>query len=528
MNKEVIEQVCGHPVIIGEQNDASLFIADILDTYRTLTKSPFFCTKIEKTMQCSHCGSTRQRVDDNFMITIGSEGAVKESLDHLAPDEQMELDCDICHCKVIHSIRSKTKASDTLLIGLNRVSNQLVKSDRYIEVPSTVYDYQITGMVIHRGTYVSGHYTTLARGYNDEWFWFNDSYVKKVNFDFALQLANGGNPNDWNAFVLLYEKHPTYSEPIDRVPSTDQMISKVVVHSVEFYNIMKSLIPYLSDADSQTKKMFLNSFGEVIKLSPDRDLLLQALKEKKTIESPTFEGEVMTLEKTNRYIKIGKVEERNELFILLAQSSNKTVYISKLVDYLLTEFVDKMPSFLKSMFSRANEILEKVVGNGPIDGLPLDKIDEFVLQQRDKCVSYCATEFYNLVGLMLLVFDNTKDSTVVIERMRPSSLQLPKSGIQWAELFKVHKLVLTRYYPHAIIDIQYKYLQSLLTLYVGNKESAAFVIKIFQVLRIYPLCQGVVDGLKNQMMLLEKTEKVHRELADEFRVFITTQESYLL
>lgn len=58
--------------------------------------------------------------------------------------------------------------------------------------------YDLKGVVLHRGSLNSGHYTCYCRNaHNNKWYHFDDEYVREVEEESVV---------DTNAYILLYER----------------------------------------------------------------------------------------------------------------------------------------------------------------------------------------------------------------------------------------------------------------------------------------------------------------------------------
>ena len=76
--------------------------------------------------------------------------------------------------------------------------SQKVVYKEYLGVGDSVPKYQLRGVISHHGTFRGGHYTSVVRSSDDQWYHCDDNQSPKLNTTaFALSRE---------AFMLVYEK----------------------------------------------------------------------------------------------------------------------------------------------------------------------------------------------------------------------------------------------------------------------------------------------------------------------------------
>ena len=143
------------------------------------------------------------------------------------------------------------------------------------DFPSEYYEYRLRGVVIHIGTAESGHYYSLIKDNNSNWFEFNDNIVKHFDVRDLPDEAFGGEDKNIgnlgstvskavkekhkNAYLLFYERVAYFDEKGKRIKSlwmnenADNQVHDVIppkiLQEIKDDNCKFQLTKYMFDRD---------------------------------------------------------------------------------------------------------------------------------------------------------------------------------------------------------------------------------------------------------------------------------------
>lgn len=159
---------------------------------------------------CLNCESTTESaVTHEHMLFLPlkayhtTEGAKKKvSLDRLLAKElnakpaTVEYACDHCGRTTTASTRTKYTLPPHLDLGLHRTKysrerGNLVKVNALVPITEQVVtdqgEYEVVGMVIHKGQATSGHYLALVKE-NGTWVQYNDDQVSTMEWQMCAKM----------------------------------------------------------------------------------------------------------------------------------------------------------------------------------------------------------------------------------------------------------------------------------------------------------------------------------------------------
>ncbi|EKE40512.1 ubiquitin carboxyl-terminal hydrolase domain containing protein [Entamoeba nuttalli P19] len=461
LNKEIIENVCGHNIIIGEQNDASLFINDILDVYKTQTQQCPFLVKTTTKMKCLNCQKEREKTEDAYSLSVGTEKSITESVNkYYGTVDDMILECDECHIKGPHQVKFFSETTNDFLISINRVTSELKKNDDFIEIETEMFGFHFIGAILHRGSYMYGHYTTVALGYDNNWYWFNDKVVNVISKDQVRKMCCGGSVGDWNASVLLYTKNTEMIPPSpQRSYCFNQMIKKYIIDSPLFEQILKRCLEGISFLSEEEQRSFINKYSTVIDKIPPSDSSRIILSETVAMKSKLFDEEIQSLKLTRKYIMTG--EGKESLFSLISIEEPKNLYIQQIIWLVVSTFPDKLPSVLPNLYQRVVDVLSCI--DGYKIELDLSKITDFISTSMPLQRHYSELAiFHDMISLMLYDLNNTQYSSTIIEITRKLIMALFSCISCYPLSIKYHTMIMKRYFGTASDTIKYNYLAILI------------------------------------------------------------------
>ncbi|EDR29920.1 hypothetical protein EDI_233520 [Entamoeba dispar SAW760] len=523
LNKAIIESVCGHNIIIGEQNDASLFINDVLDVYKTQTNQSPFLVKTTTKMKCLNCLKEREKTEDSYSLSVGTEKSISESVNkYYGVVNNMILDCEECHIKGPHQVKFFSETTNDFLISINRVTSELKKNDDFIEIESEICGFQFIGAIIHRGSYTCGHYTTVALGYDNNWYWFNDKVVNVISKEQVKRMCCGGIEGDWNASVLLYTKNTEMIPPSpQRSYCFNQMIKKYIINSPLFEQILKRCIEGISCLSEEEQKIFINKYATVIDKIPPSDPSRIILLETVAMKSKLFDEEIQSLKLTRKYIMTG--EEKELLFSLITIKEPKNLYIQQIIWLVVSTFGDKLPSVLPSLYQRVIDILYCIDGD-KIE-LNFSSITDFISISTPLQRSYSESSlFHNMISLMLYDLNNIQYSSMIIEITRKLIMTLFPCIVSYPLSIKYHIMIIKRYFGTASEEIKYNYLAILIDSSCSWKKISCLVDEVLEILYQIPLssecCNKLIKRYESNKKYIEPS------LSQSFDLFFTTQESF--
>ncbi|QEU60034.1 Ubp8 [Kluyveromyces lactis] len=176
---------------------------------------------LKNTLQCSQCGFSKTTIDPimDLSLEIKNNPKLEDCLDHFQREETLtDFHYECQNCKQNQGVVKQLtlhKAPNVLVIQLKRFEHQLNGQsaklndrvqfplhlnlkphlfqieDEYI--PNIAYD--LLNVVSHQGTVDQGHYTTVSKTEDGQWFKFNDSVVTSVTEEQVLEQQ---------AYLLFY------------------------------------------------------------------------------------------------------------------------------------------------------------------------------------------------------------------------------------------------------------------------------------------------------------------------------------
>lgn len=249
----------GAPTNISIQQDAQEFLNMIFEKienslkptkYKYLAQG-IFGGKTVSQFICKVCGTAKENLEDfyNLSLDVKHSKTLAESLQKFtAGDTISDYMCEKCNIRVEITKRNLIETSPNILIvHLQRIvfnfdtfSNEKINTrlefpsqvdlfpytKKGIEDPeavSTDFQYELIGVVAHKGTADLGHYYSFIKTEPNKWFEFNDSTVSSFNPNRIEVECFGGTNNDesnWvktykessrNAYMLVYEKTVKHS-----------------------------------------------------------------------------------------------------------------------------------------------------------------------------------------------------------------------------------------------------------------------------------------------------------------------------
>lgn len=171
---------------------------------------------LKNSLQCLHCGFTKTTCDPimDLSLEIKNISTLDECLSHFQRKEELSdfhYECESCKQKkgVIKKL-TLHKCPNVLVLQLKRfehlMNGQSIKLNDKVafplslnlkshlkhsegldetSVPNIAYD--LLSVVSHHGTVDQGHYTSVCRTGDNQWFKFNDSMVTSISEEQVLQ-----------------------------------------------------------------------------------------------------------------------------------------------------------------------------------------------------------------------------------------------------------------------------------------------------------------------------------------------------
>ena len=204
----------GMPTNISLQQDAQEFLGVIFErletalkdtNYKYLMQGVFGGKTVSQTI-CKGCGNIKENLEDfyNISLDVKHSKTLSESLKRfISSDNISDYNCDSCNKKVEISKRTLLdKVPNVLIVHLQRIvfnfdtfANEKINTrlefpmsmDLYPytkpglvdpESTSTDFQYDLVGIVAHKGSAEVGHYYSFIKTEPGKWFEFNDSTVK--------------------------------------------------------------------------------------------------------------------------------------------------------------------------------------------------------------------------------------------------------------------------------------------------------------------------------------------------------------
>lgn len=161
-------------------------------------------------------------------------------------------------------------------------SNSSENDQQEPDYPPEYFEYSLRGVVIHLGTAESGHYYSLIKDKNSQWFEFNDTNVRYFDpkdlpqeafgGEEKLNITNvGGNQKvirekTRNAYLLFYERDKYFDENGKKIPS--MLMSEENRESLgKIENMETQLLEEIKDDNykfQMTKFIFDKDYGDFV------------------------------------------------------------------------------------------------------------------------------------------------------------------------------------------------------------------------------------------------------------------------
>lgn len=219
--KEIYESLrqLNTDLLDGGQQDAHEFWVLLMNVFENRRNSStmfdrFFKHDVITNVKCGNCLKDSQTVRETsaHIIEIGGRPTIQEALDvYFAGDVVETYICSAC--KSINKYEAEKKyflksAPNMLCLVLNRFKKTRNKIKDYIELSEQLTltnfssssetiraNYKLVSIINHIGTNISnGHYTATACCFNNTFYEFDDSRVKR------LDVISG-----YNAYIVFYE-----------------------------------------------------------------------------------------------------------------------------------------------------------------------------------------------------------------------------------------------------------------------------------------------------------------------------------
>ncbi|KAL7719518.1 hypothetical protein QTN25_003230 [Entamoeba marina] len=524
LNPKQIQEICGHEVDVTVQDDAFLFLNDVLDKSTQPGHKNFFTVQTIMTLTCTSCKSKREKVDVLYNLSVGLDSDLSESVLALEKEETEILECEKC-CKMQqHQIKRQVCGSSSLLISINRISNTLDKLDSKIKIPTIIHSYHLTGAVLHRGTYMGGHYTTVAKvsiGNKGKWYWFDDATVSVISEQKVIELCQGGESYEWNAVILMYETQPKHFPMKKRVESMDQLISKYVIYSTDFKKVIKYVMEHFNEVSVGEQRKFLEKFIDVIMKSPLKNTFWNQWIKYETVTQELLNHETRTMELTDGYIRMKINSER--LFQLLNSNINKSNYTKNFINYITNVLSQNLVVMDMCLFTKADIIFEFILSS--VISFEIDHVISFYLEKIPLLkTNVDSSPFFNVILDMLFLCNSTSFASSIIELIRPSSF-FTNTFVDYKKVFIRYQYVLERYYSNALDEIKLDYFTKLLNFLSQSPSTSAFVLEVLNVIGKIPTSLNFYKSCYSKYQHLQKN-KLSADQIDAFTIFFTSQKSF--
>ena len=186
-------------------------------------------------LDCQVCHHPRSR-DDIFLdisLTIKNIDNIEDGLKQFLEPELMngnnQVMCNKCRKRQDFKKGLKFKKLPCILFirlarfGFDWMENRRIKASNKVTFPKMLdmstfvgddcdqdkkdLQYELYGVMIHRGGAVGGHYYANIKSFEDDkWYGFNDSTVKSLNEEKEFDAAFGGGSRNETGYMLLYRQ----------------------------------------------------------------------------------------------------------------------------------------------------------------------------------------------------------------------------------------------------------------------------------------------------------------------------------
>lgn len=305
----------GQPINPSVQMDADEFFNMLFDKLENITKGTqqenilkkFFGGTLCNQIISKECEHISERMENYYSLSLDVKNKknILESLDLYIQGDMLEGEnkymCSVCNKKVDALKRvCISSLPDNLIIHAKRFEFDLeqmkrIKVNDYCEFPETLdmepytkeglekkemknanlrpssyYQYQLTGILVHTGTAEAGHYYSFIRervpksvDQEPRWYQFNDSEVEPFDIKEIPKACYGGletvavwdpvqqkhvprfSSKFYSAYMLFYERVESINSPKPKVSTAEEESSKVPREI--FTNIWNQNMNFLND-----------------------------------------------------------------------------------------------------------------------------------------------------------------------------------------------------------------------------------------------------------------------------------------
>ncbi|OHT12075.1 hypothetical protein TRFO_03686 [Tritrichomonas foetus] len=305
--------------------------------------------------------------------------------------------------------------SDDLIIQLKRFEYNIETYERekinsYFIFPEIIFDnYELKGIILHRGYAESGHYISLVK-INGRWLMFNDDRVSYEDESYVFDMAYGY--DDTSAYLLFYSKKKEdeknsnenilkceNSSDTIKVNLPSNLIEKVITSNEEkFYDkivlsrsFFRMLLNLLDSNDEDYYHLIIDFFFKILFMSPytNRPDDLFSLIMEKIINYPTIKEYVMIQPIQYSIIHSQLIEMRKTASLLIiecVQNLNDFKVVLNLINYLGLSYVcstDEMFSVIHKL------IVIEEYQNYAKSTLFAKKIENYLIKDFDSICCDC-------------------------------------------------------------------------------------------------------------------------------------------
>lgn len=182
----------------GRQMDSHECLITLFNIVHNKSLLKRFCIKEVLSITCGNCEHVSKTHWENYTLMVPVTNSLHDSITKYCNNKNPEYKCEKCdQMHVNTTITSKLELPQVLIVNFKRFkykNNQRYKITDTINIPLSIDNFELCGVVNHMGSASGGHYTaTVKRGNN--WYVANDSSLSK-----ATTL------NTSNSYILFYKR----------------------------------------------------------------------------------------------------------------------------------------------------------------------------------------------------------------------------------------------------------------------------------------------------------------------------------
>ena len=194
---------------LGIQNDSSESMIFLLDLFEQKILLEVFQNKFNSIRQCMKCKNKFERIETFNILSLDMSSSIKNSFDSFFETEDMDGKVECSHCKTKQDFKRTYEVdtlSDNLIIHMKRF--QCINNKKYIKNSSSIniqdiiqltdINYELRGIIIHKGRREGGHYYFVGKNLKNEWSIYDD----RARYPSDINLKNYGK----YGYIFLYEK----------------------------------------------------------------------------------------------------------------------------------------------------------------------------------------------------------------------------------------------------------------------------------------------------------------------------------